>query len=48
MYKDKVIKSMKDSKPGIYEVEVQHDDWCTIWKTGVCDCNPHVAKRGLK
>jgi hypothetical protein len=45
MYKEKIKKMLKDVEPGLYEIEVQHDDWCTIWKTGICNCSPTVAKR---
>lgn len=28
-------------KPGtVQTLEVQHDDWCSIFKGGQCDCNP--------
>lgn len=44
-YKEKVTKLGLSIKPGIYDVEVQHDDWCTIWRTKVCNCKPYI---GLK
>ena len=30
---------------GLHIVNVLHDDWCSIWKGGPCDCNPDVAVR---
>lgn len=24
---------------------VSHDDWCAIFKGGVCDCDPEVASK---
>jgi len=30
--------------PGTVAIaHVYHDDWCSIWKTGICDCNPEVV-----
>ena len=33
-------------KPGVLSVEVAHDDWCAIWRTGHagdCDCEPNLV-----
>ncbi len=31
-------------KPGtVTRVSVFHDDWCSFWQTGRCDCNPEIA-----
>lgn len=34
------------AKPGVIHAIVQHDDWCSIFKGGQCDCNPDVELRG--
>jgi len=29
--------------PGTVAIaHIYHDGWCSIWKTGECDCNPEV------
>ena len=44
-YKKKVIEKSKEiKKPGIYTIDVEHDDNCSIWKSGVCNCNAKVSK----
>ena len=27
---------------GVYSVEILHDDWCSIFAGGPCDCEPIV------
>ena len=27
---------------GLQHAIVEHDGWCSIWKGGMCDCNPTV------
>jgi hypothetical protein len=26
----------------VHEARTSHDEWCLIWKGGVCNCNPVV------
>lgn len=33
-------------KPGVlYHLDFYHDDWCAVFRGGVCDCNPDVRVR---
>jgi len=34
-------------KPGVYHVNVYHDDWCNIFSDsgGYCNCNPDVGTK---
>lgn len=31
--------------PGVFPVEVYHDDWCGHWQGGPCDCDAQVEIR---
>ena len=49
-YKKKVLRFVmthRDSFPvgEVTKIDVKHDDWCAIFKGGVCNCNP-IIKRG--
>ena len=33
---------------GLYHVMVSHDDWCSIYDGGTCDCNPEVKMGKVK
>jgi hypothetical protein len=44
-YKKEVLEMTKNLKPGLYDVEIQHDDWCKIFKGKECNCKPHIARR---
>ena len=35
---------MEKIKPGVYVTRIEHDDCCSYWKTGICNCNPNVYK----
>ena len=40
-YMDKILSL--DVAPGkLQHVEVQHQKYCAIWRTGKCTCNPVV------
>ena len=46
-YLRQIIENAKDVRPGeVVLVEVQHDDWCAIYKGRVCDCEPDVDGEG--
>ena len=32
----------------IIEFEIQHDDNCSYWKTGICNCKPNVGKQNIE
>lgn len=32
--------------PGVYHVDCWHDDWCSIYRGGYCDCDVDVRLRG--
>lgn len=29
----------------VVHADIRHDDWCNIFKGGVCNCNPEVSFR---
>lgn len=29
--------------PGVHIVQVRHDDWCSIWRGGECNCEPEIG-----
>jgi hypothetical protein len=31
------------TRPGLHELRVAHDDWCSIFKGPVCKCNPEMT-----
>ncbi len=35
------------SRPGLYHATVYHDEWCSYWSGGFCDCQPHILVRRL-
>lgn len=43
---EKTADAMKARGPGLYHVDVLHDDWCDLLKgTGLaCNCNPVVRQ----
>ena len=34
-----------DLKDGLYDVEVKHDDWCGVYKSRLCHCDPEITVR---
>jgi hypothetical protein len=38
------IAALKESRnlTGIHHVNIKHDDGCSSWKGGDCDCDPEV------
>lgn len=32
-------------EPTVYRLDVLHDDWCAIFKGGLCDCAPDFRLR---
>jgi hypothetical protein len=43
---DKILK-LTGSKPGLFHVEILHDDWCPALKTQRlidCTCNPIIRR----
>lgn len=51
-YKRKLLELLRSGelnqcKPGVlYHLDFYHDDWCNVFKGGVCNCNPDVKVRG--
>lgn len=43
-YMRKMIAGLKDQQltPGLHIVRVDHEPGCSIFKTGICNCNPDV------
>ena len=39
----KVIEKATAKKPGVYHVNIYHDDWCACYRGGECNCNPDVV-----
>jgi len=33
------------SAPGVYQIDVRHDDWCNIYRGGYCNCDPEIVLR---
>lgn len=47
-YREKVLRQARQLiglGPGPHHVDIAHDDWCSIWSGGKCDCNPDVVMR---
>ncbi len=40
--KIEAIARQQQLSPGLHNVQVLHDDWCSIWRDGECDCEPEV------
>ena len=38
-YIEDILKKAKDLPPGIYKVDVLHDDLCNFWDRKQCNCN---------
>jgi len=34
--------------PGVQHVHVAHDEWCSIYSGGRCDCEPEVTTQDPK
>ena len=52
-YQIKVRKLIRDgvikSTPGeVQHIDVKHDDNCSIFKHGPCDCDPDILINGVK
>jgi len=43
-YKKEVIKKSVNLSTGIYHINVEHDDWCNIFKGKECNCKPNINK----
>lgn len=37
-----------EHKPGLYKTTILHDDWCHIWKNGICNCNFEIKIEKIK
>ena len=33
-----------DPPPGVRHINVSHDDWCALFKGGVCNCDPDIRE----
>lgn len=48
-YATKALAILATQKPGsVVIVDVVHDDSCSFWKDGNCDCEPDVRERKLQ
>ena len=43
-YMRKLVRRLRDRQviPGVHHVTIRHDDDCTIWTTGTCNCDAEV------
>ena len=43
-YQERIYRGLAQLQPvpGIYHVDVRHDDDCAIWRGGDCTCNPEI------
>lgn len=43
-YLEKLLQLFAEGKfrPGVHEIEIQHNDTCSIWSGGACDCDPEI------
>lgn len=46
-YLRRIFQAQKhfDLKPGLHDIECQHDDWCGIYKQQECNCDPQITIR---
>jgi len=39
-----MLRAARKAKPGtVTQIRVYHDDWCSVFRGGLCDCNPEVT-----
>jgi len=39
-----MLRAARKAKPGtVTHVYIYHDDWCSVFRGGLCDCNPEVV-----
>jgi len=48
-YREKVL-TMHDvgllpTEPGLYHTDIYHDNWCSLFRGGLCDCAPDIVVR---
>jgi len=36
---------LKTAAGQVVHIDVAHDDWCAIFKGGICNCDPEVSFR---
>jgi hypothetical protein len=41
-YHAKVMVLMKGLQPGVTSIRVAHDDWCRIYQSKRCNCDPDL------
>lgn len=43
-YMRPLIRALKERQvpAGFHRVTVRHDEWCAIWKGGICNCDPEI------
>ena len=44
-YLPRLLELARQAGPGIHRTVTSHDDWCALWRGGICDCNPTVTLR---
>ncbi len=50
-YKKKISQLQRKWKlsPGsVLSLNIQHDDWCAIFRGGICNCDPDIFLDGVK
>ncbi len=50
-YKERVLEMHRKGtvKPGeVSIIDVRHDSWCSIWRTGTCNCSPDIEVREVQ
>lgn len=43
--KQPIIEKSKDLPPGLFHVDVLHDDLCNFWDDRPCNCNAEINIR---
>ena len=36
------LLALAQTRPGIFPVNIAHDDWCAIYSGGYCNCDPDI------
>lgn len=49
-YREKALQQARqhletEPEPDVYHMDIYHDDWCSIWSGGKCDCQPDIVVR---
>ena len=44
-YRAEMIRQGLELPPGLHHMDIYHDDWCSIFRGGLCDCDPDIVVR---